>query len=114
MSTLEKDFPNPGAPRDITALISAGDDPRYQVLLRSQSQISDALELDVRLRAVDALAAVDAYVEADARLGWRLSETLEVSVTGQNLLSDRRVETGDPNRARAFGRSVHAALRVSF
>lgn len=114
VSTLEKDFPNPGAPQDITALISAGDDPRYQVLLRSQSQISDALELDVRLRAVDALAAVDAYVEADARLGWRLSETLEVSVTGQSLLSDRRVETGDPNRARAFGRSVHAALRVSF
>lgn len=113
-STLEKDFSAPPEALDISGLASVGDDPRYQLLLRSQSQISDALELDVRLRAVDALATVDAYVEADARLGWRLTDTLEVSVTGQNLLNERRVETGDPNRARAFGRSVHAALRVSF
>ena len=114
LSTLEKDFPDPGAPRDITALVSVGDDPGYQFLLRSQSQISDALELDVRLRAVDELADTDAYVEADARLGWRLTDTLEVSITGQNLIGDRRIETGDPVRRRAFGRSVHAALRASF
>lgn len=114
LSTLEKDFPVPPVPLDISGLASVGDDPGYQVLLRSQSQISDALDLDIRLRAVDGLASVDPYVEADARLGWRLTDTLEMSITGQNLIEDRRVETGDPVRRRAFGRSVHAALRVSF
>ncbi len=114
LSTLEKDFPVPPPPQDISGLASVGDDPGYQVLLRSQSQISDRLDLDVRLRAVDSLASVDSYVEADARLGWRLTDTLELSVTGQNLIEERRVETGDPNRRRAFGRSVFASLRVSF
>ncbi|MGZ9098474.1 MAG: TonB-dependent receptor plug domain-containing protein [Brevundimonas sp.] len=113
LSTLEKDFAVDPA-LDISGLASVGDDPAYQALLRSQMQLSDRLDLDVRLRAVDELVSTDAYVEADARLGWRLTETLEVSVTGQNLIGDRRLETGDPNRRRAFGRSVHAALRVSF
>jgi iron complex outermembrane receptor protein len=113
LGTLKKNFAAP-AGRDITSLVSVGDDPAYQLLLRSQSQISDALELDVGLRAVDALATVDAYVEAEARLGWHLSERLELSVVGQNLLDERRLETGDPLRRRAFGRSVLAALRVSF
>ena len=75
---------------------------------------TEAVELDVRLRAVDDLSAVDGYVEADARLGWRLSDRLVLSLTGRNLIEDRRVETSDPLRARAFGRSVFGALQVSF
>jgi len=114
LSTLEKDFSAPASALDISGLASVGDDPGYQVLLRSQSEITDALDLDVRLRAVDELATVDSYVEADVRLGWRVTDTLELSVTGQNLIEGRRVETGDPVRQRAFGRSVFAGLRVSF
>ena len=114
LSTLEKDFSAPAAALDISSLASVGDDPAYQFLLRSQSQVTDRLDLDVRLRAVGKLKTVDSYVEADARLGWRLTDTLELSVTGQNLIEDRRVETGDPARQRAFGRSVFAALRVNF
>ena len=114
LSTLEKDFAAPASALDISGLASVGDDPGYQFLMRSQSQLTDRLELDLRVRAVDSLAAVDSYVEADARLGWRLTDTLELSVTGQNLIEERRVETGDPVRRRAFGRSVFAALRVSF
>ena len=114
LSTLEKDFSAPASALDISGLASVGDDPAYQLLVRSQSRITDRLDLDLRLRAVGELKTVDSYVEADARLGWRLTDTLELSVTGQNLLEDRRVETGDPARRRAFGRSVFAALRVSF
>lgn len=113
LSTLTKDYDR-SAPGDITGLISIGDDPDYQVLVRSQHDLTDALELDVRLRAVDDLAAVDGYVEADARLGWSLTDQLELSLTGRNLIEDRRVETGDPVRARAFGRSVFGALQVRF
>ena len=101
---------------DITDLISAGDDPEYQLLLNSQMQLTDRLELDVRMRAVDTLqfSQTDSYVEADVRLGWRFTDMLELSVTGQNLIEDRRVETGDPARQRAFGRSVFVALRTRF
>lgn len=114
VSSLTKDYDATPTLDDISGLISIGDDPDYQVLLRSQHDLTDSLELDVRLRAVGALASIDDYVEADARLGWRLTDTLELSVTGQNLLEERRVETGDPVRARAFGRSIYGALRVSF
>lgn len=113
ISTLTKDF-DASTPDDISGLVSIGDDPDYQMLLRSQHDLTDAVELDVRLRAVDDLAAVDSYVEADVRLGWRLTDQLELSLTGRNLIEDRHVETGDPVRARAFGRSVFGALQVRF
>jgi len=112
VSTLTKDYDPPAD--DITGLISIGDDPDYQVLVRSQHDLTDALELDLQLRAVDDLAAVDGYVEADVRLGWRLTDRLELSLTGRNLFEDRRVETGDPVRGRAFGRSVFGALQARF
>jgi iron complex outermembrane receptor protein len=114
LNTLTKDYEATPTLDDLSGLISIGDDPDYQVLLRSQHDLTESVNLDVRLRAVGALASVDAYVEADARLGWRLTDTLELSLTGHNLLEERRVETGDPVRARAFGRSVYGALRVSF
>ncbi|HYD28712.1 TonB-dependent receptor plug domain-containing protein [Brevundimonas sp.] len=114
LSTLTKDYDSILRPEDISGLISIGDDPDYQVQLRSQHDLTESVELDLRLRAVDELAAVDGYVEADARLGWQMTDRLELSVTGQNLIGDRRVETGDPVRGRSFGRSVFAALRASF
>jgi len=114
VSTLTKDYDPTPTPEDISGLISIGDDPDYQVLVRSQHDLTDAVELDVRLRAVGDLAVVDDYVEADVRLGWQLTDRLELSLTGQNLIEDRRVETGDPIRGRAFGRTVFGALQVSF
>ena len=116
VSTLEKDFEVKPGQTDIAGLASVGDDPGYQVLLRSHADLTDTLELDMRLRAVDELDAsgVDGYVEADARVGWRLTETIELSVAGQNLLGDRRLETADPARRRAFGHSAYANLRWSF
>lgn len=114
LTTLHKDFEVDPAGTDISQLASAGDDPNYQAILKSQADLTDRLNLDLKLRAVDALSSTDAYVEADARLGWRLRDDLELSVSGQNLLQDRHVETGDPARRRAFGRSVYATLRLGF
>ena len=114
VSTLNKDFDAVAPMDDISGLISTGDDPEYQVLLRSQADLSDDLALDVRLRAVDDLIATEGYVEADVRLGWRMTDRLELSLSGQNLIDDRHVETGDTIRQRAFGRSVFAGLRATF
>jgi len=114
VSTLTKTYDATPTLEDLSGLVSIGDDPDYQVLVRSQHDLTDALELDLRVRAVDDLSSVDGYVEADVRLGWRMTDQLELSLTGQNLIEDRRVETGDPIRGRVFGRSVFAALRASF
>jgi iron complex outermembrane receptor protein len=114
VSTLTRNYDAPLTPDDISGLVSIGDDPDHQLMLRSQHDLTEAVELDLRLRAVDDLRVIDGYVEADARLGWRLTDTLELSLTGQNLIGDRHAETGDPLRGRMFGRSVFAALRASF
>lgn len=114
VSALAKAFEVLPGEVDISDLVSTGDDPEVQLIARSQSALTDRLDLDVRLRALEALATVPAYVEADIRLGWRVTDTVELSVSGQNLINDRRVETGDPVRSRAFGRSVTAGLRVAF
>ncbi|HEX6859587.1 MAG TPA: TonB-dependent receptor [Caulobacteraceae bacterium] len=116
ISTLEKDLKVKPGQSDLANLASGGDDPHYQVLLRSQSELADNVELDLRLRAVDELdrTGLDGYVEADARVGWRISEDVELAVTGQNLIDDLRQETVDPQRQRYFGRSVYANLRWTF
>jgi len=114
LSTLHKDLAAPVSSLDISGLVSMGDDPDYQLLFRSQSRLRDDLDLDVRLRAVDDLATVDGYLEADLRLEWRVRDGLELALVGENLLEDRHRETADTLRAREFGRSVHATLRVGF
>ncbi len=116
LTTLDKDFRlKPGA-LDISGLASVGDDPSWQATFKSRAQITDSLELDVRLRAVDDLpvSGVDGYVEADLRLGWRLADGLEVALVGNNLLDDSRLETGDPSRRRVLGRSGWLTLRAGF
>jgi iron complex outermembrane receptor protein len=114
VSTLHKTLGAPSTALDISGLASAGDDPTYQLTLRSQSRLRDDLDLDVRLRAVDDLTVVDHYVEADVRLGWQVRDGLELALIGENLINDAHIETGDALRARAFGRSLRAALRVGF
>ena len=116
MATLEKSFELKPGEIDVSNLESTGDDPSYQLLLGSSSRLTESLDLDIRLRAVDDLpiSGVDSYVEADVRLGWRLDNGLELSVAGRNLLEDRRVEASDATRARAFGRSVFVTLRAGF
>lgn len=116
MVTLDKEFRLKPGEIDIASLASVGDDPSWQVLLNSRAQLTERLELDVHLRAVDELAAsgVDGFVEADVRLGWRFDNGLELALTGANLLNDTRIETGDPGRQRVLGRSAYLTLRAGF
>ena len=114
LSTLQKRFDPLPPMLDISGLASTGDDPRWQASVRSQSRLRDDLDLDLAIRATDDLAAAPGRIEADARLAWRLSARLELAVVGENLLEDQRVETGDPVRARAFGRTGRLSLRAVF
>jgi len=68
--------------------------PRHQVSLRSQTDLTKDVEFDLWLRYVDSLPSINigAYVTLDTRLSWRPAKNLELSLVGQNLIHDRRLE----------------------
>jgi iron complex outermembrane recepter protein len=116
VNLLEKDLDlKPGG---IDAALSQheGNDPEYQFSLRSRMDLADDVELDIGLRAVDDLPdpAVPGYVELDARLGWHVTEALELSAAGFNLLDDQHPEAGDAATRREVPRSVYVGARWRF
>jgi iron complex outermembrane receptor protein len=113
-STLHKDFRLKPGHTDLQNGISLGNDPDFQLMLRSQLDLTDTIELDVIVRGVDGLPAprVSGYVDADARIGWRALPELELFLAGSNLLHDRRDESGDRNRGQLVVRTVRAGVRI--
>ena len=85
-----------------------GNDPKHQWMLRSSLNLGRAYELDMTVRHVSALPSplVPAYTAFDARLGWRVSRDLELSLTGQNLFGPAHIEFGNPATASLVERSV--------
>ncbi len=115
LATLAKDFEVKEGHVDITGGESAGNDPDFRAVARSQMNLAENVLLDVGLRFVDDLdqPPVDSYFEADARLGWHVSETLELYVAARNLLHAAHLESFEPG-AQLIERSVHAGTRVRF
>ncbi|HEX6958638.1 MAG TPA: TonB-dependent receptor [Ferrovibrio sp.] len=105
-------------PGGIDAALSqhVGNDPEYQLSLRSRMDLSDAIELDIGLRAIDDLPDPDVpgYVALDARLGWHVTDTLELSVGGFNLLDDQHPEAGNVATRTEVPRSVYLGARWRF
>jgi iron complex outermembrane recepter protein len=99
---------------DLAGGAVSGDDPDYQILLRSNADLTDWLEMDLNLRAVDDLEAsgLRGYVEADLRFGWRVRDGVEVSLIGSNLLDKSHFESVYPVRAQPIGRSVFMSIRL--
>ena len=97
----------------LLGLAQAGDDPHHQASLRSSMNLPDDLNLDVDLRYVGALPdpAVPEYVEANARLGWRVSDQLDLSLSGFNLLHGQHLEYPASDKIR---RSVFLETRLRF
>ena len=58
--------------------------------------LGNAVELDLWLRGVSALPdpKVPGYLELEARLGWKVTNNLELSVAGFNLLDESHPEFG--------------------
>jgi iron complex outermembrane receptor protein len=83
--------------RDTTAAEPQGDSPRHQFQLHSSFSLPRNFELSASLFHVDSLNAqpVPSYNRLDARIAWRLSEGIELSVAGQNLLQSHHVEQVD-------------------
>jgi iron complex outermembrane recepter protein len=96
----------------------SGTSPSHHVLLRSLLDLPYHLELDGAVRLISRVAGtnqpIEAYWEADLRLGWR-SRGFEVALVGRNLAHPRHREFGSfafPPIGTAIERSVYLLLAV--
>jgi iron complex outermembrane receptor protein len=91
-----------------------GNDPTNQASLKSSMDFGRNVSFEMFLRHVGELPlpATDAYYELSARLAWRL-RSLDLSVSGFNLLHDRHLEYAAPSGAE-ITRSVLAEVRWTF
>lgn len=71
-----------------------GTSPEQTYSLRSSMNLGSDTELDLWVRHVGALKAlgIPSYTSLDARLGWKVSRNVALSLVGQNLLDDRHPE----------------------
>jgi iron complex outermembrane receptor protein len=86
--------------RGPNADIAIGADPRHQFQLHSYLKLPYYLELDAALYRVSRLLgapgvipSIPGYTRLDLRFGWKVRETLELSLGLQNLLDDRHSES---------------------
>lgn len=96
-----------------------GGSPRHQASLRSQITLPFEAEFDTWVRYVDELPSfeIPAYVELDARVGWRPMEGLEVALVGQNLLAKHHSEIGPTflqSQMTEIQRSVYGKVTWTF
>jgi iron complex outermembrane recepter protein len=107
---------SPGS-RDIGGGVSEANDPRHQFGLRTSIDLPRRFELDAHLRRIAALPhpVVPSYAELNGRLGWRATDTFELSLAGQDLLHASHPEFGGltPRRVE-FQRSVRAQATLRF
>jgi iron complex outermembrane receptor protein len=97
----------------------AGSNPVHQAQIRSHVALSRGIGWDASAYFTGRLAAqsVASYTRLDMQLTWRLTESGELSLTGQNLLRDHHVEFNDdftvvdPSQVK---RSVYAKLTWHF
>ena len=89
--------------------------PRNLAGLRSWITLGERFEIDAQLRYQSRIRRIptdpsgqgfDAFSELDLRFGWRVSDSLSVSLLGQNLLHESHEEFGTPA---ARGRLERAA-----
>ncbi|HEY2033575.1 MAG TPA: TonB-dependent receptor [Rhizomicrobium sp.] len=83
----------PGA-SGILGLAQQGNDPHHQASLRSSMDLSDSVSFDADFRYVGRLPNphVPSYVELNARLGWMITDRIELAISGYNLLHDQHQE----------------------
>ncbi len=112
LTLLQQDFRTRPFASDVNG---SGQDPAYQVFIRSHANIRRDLTLDLDLRAIEEIAPqVPSYVELDGRLGWRVSPRLELALIGENLLDEAHPESiNDPPFVQAR-RSVTLGARVTY
>ncbi len=93
-SWLRTNVRTPVGPTSVFAQQFTGEAPQQSFSVRSSFTFSHNLEADVAAFYVGSLVQqqIPAYTRLDARLGWRPTRQLELSVGGQNLLQAQHPE----------------------
>lgn len=67
-------------------------DPKRMFALRTQADLSDALEIDLTWRSVSEIAGfgVPGHESIDLRIGWRAADSLQLSLAVENLLDNEQ------------------------
>jgi len=113
---LHKDLHfSPGA-SGLLGLAQAGADPSTQAQLRSSMDLGRSVTLDASLQHVSALPApiTPGYYDVTARLAWRVSPTVDLSLSGFNLTRAHHIEFAVADGGEEISRSFIAAVRVTF
>jgi iron complex outermembrane receptor protein len=101
-----------------TAPDTEGSSPRQQFQFRSQLDLHHNLEFDTALYYVGSVPGpqIPSYTRMDVRLGWRPTESLEISAGLRNLLDPRHFEfgSGDFVSAAQVQRSAYGKLTWRF
>ena len=86
---------DPGS-SEIGGIALAGDDPSYQIALRSTMTFARGWLLYLDLRHIGALPspASPGYTELNAHVSWRASRALTLALTGSNLIHPHHLEFG--------------------
>jgi len=93
--------------------------PQQQWNLRSYLNLRANVEFDTSLYYVGRVSdlALPGYLRVDSRFGWRPTESLEISVVGQNLLKNRHFEFTSPSEGISptqVKRSIYGKLTWRF
>src|SRR5579859_1802563 len=88
------------ASQDPAAGAIANESPKHQVQVRSFVNLTRHVDWEAAVFQVGRLTdggsgSTPAYTRLDSRFGWRIGESLELSVVGQNLLSPAHAEYHD-------------------
>ena len=104
----------PGA-SGLLGLSQVGDDPAQVYKLKSSMTLPHGVTLDADWRYYSALPdpAVPAYAEMNARIGWAITNRLQLAVSGRNLLHAQHQEFPAAG-ASAVPRSVFVSLSWGF
>lgn len=93
-TVMERDFDFKPGGFPILGTGQLGNDPPYQMALKSAMNLPHDVTLDLDFRAIGALSQsnVSAYQELGGRLAWRASQNVSLSISGTNLLHDKHLE----------------------
>jgi iron complex outermembrane receptor protein len=114
---LKKDLVIKPGSSDLNAATAESNDPRNQFLFQSNINLLKRMEFGVLFRYIDDLPkpAVDHYVGLDARLSWKVTQALEVSVVGQNLAGKTHIEFIDASHPpHRIERSIYGKIVVRY
>jgi iron complex outermembrane receptor protein len=113
---LKKDLSVKSGSMDLNHATAESNDPEHQFLLQSDLTFAHRFELGAVFRYIDKLPKpyVPSYEELDLRLSCRLTNAIEVVVTGQNLLDSSHAEFIASTPPRETERSVYGKVIVRF